>query len=141
MPDPLAEFLAESRTSVRDINREDQFLRDKVERFLQENRVESRAANALLDCPPSVQQTVLNRGTLTTANDKSAVLFSRMKKASQDDTLFIGSSLKYIANGVIAQVIENCGNAWRTNGGPMAKKSEEGTAWHWVVTAKRPRMW
>ena len=43
----------------------------------------------------------------------------------------VGSRIQYIG-GNCATVIEDAGNAWKTDGGPYAKKAKEGVTWEWV---------
>lgn len=58
-----------------------QEMRDEVERFLQENEVDQRAATVLRAQGPDVQRAVLDRGDLTDCDNQSTALMGRIKVA------------------------------------------------------------
>lgn len=53
-----------------------------VEAFLDASLVDDSAADALRDCPPAVQQAVMERGGLENARNPSSVLLSRIRDAT-----------------------------------------------------------
>lgn len=53
-----------------------------VEEFLNQNRIDSKAADALRECGPDVQSAVLRRGSLSSARNPSSVLLARIRDAS-----------------------------------------------------------
>ena len=50
---------------------------EDVERFIRENKIDERAADALMTCPRDVQQVVLERASLHDTPNPSAALMDR----------------------------------------------------------------
>lgn len=57
--------------------------KDEVDSFIASAEVDDRAVEALKDCTPRVQATVIDRGPLSEAKNASAVILSRIKQAKQ----------------------------------------------------------
>eukprot|EP00929_Paragymnodinium_shiwhaense_P006985 TRINITY_DN110940_c0_g1_i1.p1 TRINITY_DN110940_c0_g1~~TRINITY_DN110940_c0_g1_i1.p1 ORF type:complete len:861 (-),score=203.49 TRINITY_DN110940_c0_g1_i1:116-2698(-) len=61
-----------------------------LDNFIGQNQLDERATAALLESPPEVQFAVIERGSLTTTKNPSAVLLSRIKQAMQDYAAYGG---------------------------------------------------
>jgi len=59
---------------------------EEVDEFLKNNKVDERASQDLRECPPEVQQKVLNRGDLTSARNPSAAVLVRIRDARVEST-------------------------------------------------------
>lgn len=55
--------------------------RDEIEDFIEDNKIDDRAADDLRDCPGDVQRKVLARGELSSARNPSAALLARIRDA------------------------------------------------------------
>lgn len=63
-----------------------------VETFIAENDLDEKAMDALRDCAPEVQQTVMARGDLKDARNPSAALLGRIRDANAKGGMFGGAA-------------------------------------------------